>query len=680
MLWACAALTALLIVIKNPLVLAILATDGVLAVAVIVAATLGGLTLLPLVRLGRLPWREQLLYGAGLGLGLVATTVMLLGWAGLLHRALWIALLAVAAAAGAVRSFRLSAAPCPKPRTSVRADAHTRPTPPALRRDADASPGSPRWLWLIVCPFLALTVLVACVPPGHLWAEEGNGYDVLEYHLQMPKEYLEAGRVFYARHNVYANFPANVEMLYLLGMILRGRAIEAAVTCQLLNAGLAILTVAAAWMAGRRHGPTTGLISAVVAAGVDWLTYLSGVAYVENGMLLFGMLACSALTAGIDASNERRGWWALAGVLAGLAVGCKYIAGVLIGLPMTVALFFCLRASLRRKVLAVCIFAATQAIAFAPWAVKNAVMTGNPVFPLANQVFQAFPPGWGTDESRHFAAAHATLPGERGIASRLKALWRHVPGDADQRFGALLLTFAIWGAIERRRDRTARFHTLTALLQIPLWLGTTHLYARFAVPLLIPLVQLAGRVSPGVGRRRTAVIALLLLGSAVNLGFLNALYLRHMVPGGRRLALEGVTEYFTEGAAPGLEYLEIVNGQLPSDARVLLVGDAKAFYFRRAVDYCVVFNRSPFVEAVRRDGSGPGLINWLTAHGYTHVLVNWAEIRRLRRSAYGFPEEITPALFDRLVAAGLEQVGPITSRISGREYARLYRVPAHTPE
>ena len=61
-----------------------------------------------------------------------------------------------------------------------------------------------RWLWLTVVPFAALMMIVALQPPGILWLEEGLGYDVLEYHLQTPKEYYLSGAITYLPHSLYA--------------------------------------------------------------------------------------------------------------------------------------------------------------------------------------------------------------------------------------------------------------------------------------------------------------------------------------------------------------------------------------------------------------------------------------------------------------------------------------------
>src|SRR5262249_31738011 len=40
---------------------------------------------------------------------------------------------------------------------------------------------------------IALLFVAACNPPGALWGSEFGGYDVLEYHLELPQEWLARG-------------------------------------------------------------------------------------------------------------------------------------------------------------------------------------------------------------------------------------------------------------------------------------------------------------------------------------------------------------------------------------------------------------------------------------------------------------------------------------------------------
>ncbi|MFQ5589821.1 MAG: hypothetical protein ACE5HE_01535, partial [Phycisphaerae bacterium] len=55
------------------------AADGLKAGIVLAGPVLGGLWLVPLFRLGRLPWRWHLLLGATLGTGATSLLVLLLG-------------------------------------------------------------------------------------------------------------------------------------------------------------------------------------------------------------------------------------------------------------------------------------------------------------------------------------------------------------------------------------------------------------------------------------------------------------------------------------------------------------------------------------------------------------------------------------------------------------------------
>src|SRR5205809_404472 len=85
--------------------------------------------------------------------------------------------------------------------------------------------------------FCILWLISACamLPPGLLWGDEPNGYDVLEYHLQVPREWYELGRIVPLQHNVFSFLPFNVEMHYLLAMHLRGGPWAAMYLAQLMH-------------------------------------------------------------------------------------------------------------------------------------------------------------------------------------------------------------------------------------------------------------------------------------------------------------------------------------------------------------------------------------------------------------------------------------------------------------
>jgi len=655
---------------------------GLSAVIVVLPLALGGLWLVPSWTTsvsrdpdtGTMPLSWHLLLGATLGLGAGSILILILGLAGCLHRTTWLGILVVSAAAGVVRLRTLLAPTCSRDRAEPSPDKH----------------GSNAWplLWLLLCPFLVLALLAASNAPGFIWGEEGFGYDVLEYHLQLPREYLQAGRIEYVPHNVYGNFPANVEMLYLLAMIVLDDVFDIGVVANMIHLILAVLTVFAAYLAGREWSEAAGVVSAVAIGTAGWLAYLCGLAYVENGMLLFAMAAAAVLIrhirtrhdpTGKSGEHEKRGKTtdtsrsiALAGVLSGFACGCKYTALPLLAVPLALLVLLQAGRSTRRRIIEAMLFGGATLLTFAPWLIKNQLMTGNPVFPLANTVFQASLSGWGTDETQRWNRAHSLPEHDRALTARLGIAWNHTVADKHQRFGPAIILIGLVGLLGRRRRRVDLLLLVILLIQLGAWLFMTHLFARFAVVWLIPLALLCGRavVDAGGPARRSLIVLGLVTGSAWNLGFAAQLH-RDESRGGAPASL------MYGGTARGFEYFRVVNEELPPDVKILLVGEARAFYFQREVDYCVTFNHNPFLAAVRSAATPEDVAHWVRTRQYSHLLVNWTEIGRLA-STYGFSpsvdEQQLEEIFDALPAAGIEHLHRFPHPLTGVRHVDLYDV------
>jgi hypothetical protein len=646
------AFTGLALAIVSPFALLSTLLDAAAAFVVIAPACMLGLTLVPLFRLGDLPGRWHFLLGAAFGIGLLALLVLALGLIGVLNRGIWIVILGASSAAGAVRIRGL------RLRQSGGRQGNGEVHQPAWR-----------YAWLILVPFFVLALLAASHAPGLLWAEEGYGYDVLEYHLQVPKTYYQQGRIAYAQGNVYANFPSNVEMLYLLAMILHRDTYAIGTTTHLIHCLLGLLAVYAAWAMGREWSAAAGVATAIAMGTIGWLVYLSGLAYVENGLLFFGMVSLASVIRGASAPGVavQRRWLIVAGLLAGLACGCKYTGVVMVAMPIALGLLVLLRTA-RRRIGALAVYCVGTAIGFSPWLAKNAAMTGSPVFPLANSVFQAYPPGWGLEEQERWDRGHSVSDEDRPLFARWRALWRHTLADHDQRIGPALLVIAIAGFLRRRWERVDALLLMVLAIQLCVWLCWTHLYARFVIPMLAPLSALVGRSTGDASspKRSAVVLGVLAVGAAWNATFATRVYMREGIGGSPASLLY-------DGKAPGYEYLGAVNRDLPAEARVLLIGDARPFYIQRPVDFTVVFNTNPFVQMVEAAQTTEQIMEWLRESGYSHVVVHWMEIERLRRT-YGFSQRITPELFSELSRAGLLLWRAFPHPATGGRYVDIYQV------
>lgn len=650
-----AALTGLSLFLYVPHAALGIVIDCAIALILLVPFATAGLWLVPFQSSENWPLRRKVLIGAGLGIGAQSLLMLGLSLAGWLHRPVVIGATIAATLAGVIRARLLflteSQSRKSLSKVSNLESVHTSKT----ARDSNSNLFC--WLWLLAVPFAVLALAGSSNAPGFVWKEEGFGYDILEYHLQLPKEYRQLGRMTYLPHNVYASFPLNVEMLYLHAMIVLDDDLDMGTVANSIHLILGALTVAAIWAAARDVGRRAGVVAGVLTATCGWLVYLSALAYVEHGLLFFGALSAGCLLRAIRMEiNESPAndplhhaqlnrWFLLAGVFSGLSCGCKYTAVPLFAAPSLFALLFAKSDSIPSRLRYTALFTIGWLVTLAPWLARNYAFTGNPVFPLASEIFTASSDDWGPAENLRWTEGHKPKGDEATLTGRLTGGWHRVLTDDQSRLAPGLFLLALAGAWFGRRDNGARWLAFCLLFQVVVWLFATHVYARFAVTMLVPLVLLSCYVMAQSGKTLRLGFALFLLAANALIGLVPAIGLQ------QQESLNAPASLMYEGSMPGYEYYGVVNNELPANARVLLIGEARPFYFRRHVDYAVVFNRNRFLDLLESKASPNEIMLWLRECGYTNILINWSEVVRLR--TYGFPDILTPNWLNTMQEAGL---------------------------
>ncbi len=636
-----AAAVALLISTLAPHVWLVLCTDGLLVLALLVGAA--GLGAWPARWLSPAPGRpgRQFALAAAFGLGVLSTLTLIFGAAGLLGRGLAWGLLAVGGVLGLWRLARPSAA------------TNARPPAPA-----------PRLLTIIglslallpLCVPLAIGLFGASLPPGLLWAGEARGYDVLEYHLQTPREYFDAGRIHFLPHNVYASFPQLLETLYLLLMHLAGGGLAAAIPAQLLHLALGVLAVMAVYSFAVPSSSGWPRVAAVVVAGsVPWLAILGCLAYVELGVIFFAVVAGGLVLDAFRAEGHV-GWPPVlaAGLCAGLAGGCKYTALVLVAVALGVAWLILMHGGTALRLRRATLYGLGVLLAFSPWLIRNAAFTGNPVYPFAYSWFDGR--AWSPAQAEQWARAHALPPQHDSLPGRIQLL-------ADEALTSPLFGPAIWllplVALVLTRRRPAAFLTIWALTLVAAWAAFTHMPGRFAVPVLAPLALLIGGLNPAKWsdrRRRWLAIGFV---SAASVGAVHgATTLVEMLRAeeGYWQSVTGYSLYDFVGVPEVLRVSNPINAAIADpDARVWLVGEARVFYLTPRCHYTVAFSRDAWLSHAAAGATPEQCVAWLRTQNVTHVVFSWTEIERLRRT-YGFPAIVTPDWVRQLAAAGLRRV------------------------
>ncbi|KAF0155402.1 MAG: glycosyl transferase family protein [Elusimicrobia bacterium] len=559
---------------------------------------------------------ERLIFSFGAGLAVFSLAFTVLGFTGLLYK--WAVMACGAGLAGFGLFVHLERA-----RRGF-AGADGTGTPCRMVSPADAageSLSAADMLLLLLLAGVLLVNLTAALGPEIF-------YDALVYHLAAPNAYNLAGGIEHIPYNLYSNLPMAHGLLYSAALFFNGD------TCaKLLNFSAGLFSALAAFALGRRlYGRRAGLWAAALFYAVTHVMVASWSAGTDTLLTLFSTLA---LYSALRAEGEGRyGWLALAGLMAGMAMGTKY-TGLFPALGAGAA-YLAKERRLDRAMLKELAFTGLiAALVVAPWLARNWAYKGNPVYPFMTTVFGADPLS-SPEKIKGFLGETRQMGGfEPG--RWLMHPWATTMGKVanSEFFSPLFLAllpvcFLLAAPSSAAPPLWAYFLTV--------WL--TWSFSSSMVRFLMPALPAAGVLLAGAlaGRERTglkagvrwAMLASFCVSAAWGLIIFNSQG-RHLVPTGAESR-----EEFLPKTRPGHAYsswraYDYINRNLPADARVLVIGDARTFYLQRQYLASSVFDLNPVVELSAASRSGRELYELMAGAGITHLVLNVAEAIRLGR-------------------------------------------------
>lgn len=502
------------------------------------------------------------------------------------------------------------------------------------------------WFWLVAAAPLVLFVIgVSIMPPYE--------YDVVEYHLQVPKEWYAAGQITVLPHNIYSGMPMGAEMWALLPMVFQPWESDwyfGALTGKLVMGLFTLLTAGLLYGAGKRlAGIWAGRAAAISALGVPWLIYQSGTGLVDGVWAFYTLAAVYPVLIVLTRSEEQEhnfplaGLATLSGLMAGMAFSVKYPALLMAVLPVLGLWIFVVRTDWKTLGM----YTAAVTLIVAPWLIKNTIATHNPVYPLAGNLF---PEEERTaDQIQQWNRAHQVPSNAEGnkysvgqLTSGISTFLGRSPWA-----GMTIVPLAIVALWIAPRRLSLPLAILLAVCWI-VWWGFSHRLERFLIP-AIPL----GCLLAGLGAQRISESSLgrYALRTWLILGLLCGFTLANQ-PDSIRLApwifvsLESLRESYTSEA---IAYLN--EHAQPGDV-VLATGDAEMFYLQPPVLYHTCFDDPPLGPLVGMTATERR--RWLDERNIQWVYVDWTEIERFRSPGnYGFPDEVTRELFAEMVDQGV---------------------------
>lgn len=532
---------------------------------------------------------------------------------------------------------------------------------------------------------VGLMIAAACVPAGVLWDSEYGNYDSLSYHLELPRVWIEAGRIWPVDWNVYSYLPSYVESAYVHMAMLSGmgndglgladeggRGIYAA---QLLSVVMTVLGAMASGAVARRvcrvigaagFADIAGWIAGVLVLMTPWMVVVGTISYNESAVVLLTM--CAVWIAMEDEiSHQRRGL--MCGLVMGAACSCKPTALFLAAPVVGAVLLAGMPVKVWWRVVLVGCFGGV--LMLLPWLVRNELAAGNPVFPQLSSLFGEG--HWSASQHAKYAAGHSF---DGGFVDRLKLLVlpdaygaTHVErfrGLTNMQWG-ITAGMGVFGLVVLLLKRSTHLVGVAwgfgVVLVLVGWLGLTHLQSRFLVP-MVGVFGVLGGVGVGVvvemlvrkkSERMGSLISVTVLGIVSVVGMTTlGVQLGSQAGGNPNALLVAGTGAFTGEVGDGAfdEVLwwggvnRVAGDGLGEDGRaVYLVGDATAAYVRSPVVYNTTYDSWLIGDLMRAEPGRPEAWNRaLVERGIGWVVVNFSEVDRLARSGWGDPDADSEAL------------------------------------
>lgn len=473
--------------------------------------------------------------------------------------------------------------------------------------------------WLILFLFLVLAQLnIALLPPYE--------YDALEYHFGAPDYYLQQHKITYVPGNVYANFPANVEMLYTFGMLLNND-----ITGKLFQFYFGILTALTLFSLGKKlWSESAGAIAAVIFSALPLTFIVNLQANIDLALAGYSALAFFAF---LNWTRERnRPHLVLMGIFIGLGLGCKYTAMLTIAIPLFLLMLVHVfvmqkdaeqRATDKIKGLgfhALClIFCAF--ILVLPWCIKNLIFTSNPIFPLFYNILGGY--GWTSELATKFMKAHLSF-------NFIKPFYQDF--SRITLLTLLILLIPMAKAHPQKKEgipdnKHIQYIFWYILFSYLFWFLLTEHIERFLMPVL-PFVALGlGYLMYQYLQHKVVKYSLAAIAAIVVL-FIGIKLTPALPPAGLNKA-EWYRQFILDTKLSIYPAFEYINYSLPENGTVLFIAEARRHYLTRPVIMNTVFDHSLMFDLANSAKSPEDIYHKLRELHVTHIFLNPYELKRL---------------------------------------------------
>ncbi len=467
-------------------------------------------------------------------------------------------------------------------------------------------------------------------------------YDSMVYHLAVPRYWLFHHGLADFPTNFFSNYPYGAEMYFINGLVWQGT--ESAKMLHALSAGVCAL-LAGGW-AREMGGEKAGWLALGATLTLPLLTVNSWSTEVEGFQSLAVVLFAYSLYRFATEKGASSSWALATGLFAGLAFSIKYTSILAVGgalLVLTFQRFDILKRKKHWWLAALGAFVLTG-----PWILKNLAYTGNPFFPYLMSHFPGrhLLPG---AYDRLLQEQHARVTTDGWSWLLLPWTLTQANPDSYNFCGPLALALAPTLFLFRLRHPALKFLAVLTPVLLVSGLAATHIL-RFVLPAFVFFAILSGTVlgggdRPGWGKGWAWWAGLCGL---LCFAYLSAISSYYYSCAGLWTGRQTRAEYLMAPGkiTPYYSTAQWINQNLPLDAGLLVVGDARGLYYDRPFLTNSVFDEQALSKAAKEEAAPEGIARRLKELGVDALVVNGLE--GIRVSADYHHYDLTPQEWKKL--------------------------------
>lgn len=445
-------------------------------------------------------------------------------------------------------------------------------------------------------------------------------FDVLVYHLAVPEIYVKHHKIIYLPYNCFSNYTFNCEMLFTLGLLLKGDLLAKSI-----HFLFGVLSALSIYSLSRRYvSPKTAFFSILTFCSMPLAIFVIPVAFNDFAITFYEILAVYSFINWY--MNRASGWLLVCGISCGLAISVKYFGGVcFVILALSILILEFRQVGILKAIKTTVLFSFLVVLLNIPWLIKNLIFTGNPIFPLFYNIFggrnwSEFHHSRYLYEMTRYSIGHHFLLKPAVFFYDISFKWGGMDCGVKIPVGPIFIMILPFIFFIRKFDFSIKYLCVFCGVFFLFW-SYVCAVDRFSLPCFVLLCIVVSYIIENCKFKKYLYLLLVIslswnLFNVSKIIYKNSYFMCLKKENSEKFLLEKsiIRDYYG--------VISYINHHLGPQSKILFIGETRSYYCQRDKLVSSQFDTNIILELICKSKDIDELINKLKDLGVTHVVYN----------------------------------------------------------